>query len=81
MPKTADDFSDPPSDSNPINLTYPSGNVTILSQIEAGLSQYQNKTKMVAWSVFGGSATHFASPPPRPSIFSNYSFLFHHHIN
>jgi hypothetical protein len=27
----------------------------------------------------GGSATPCASPPPRPSIFSDYSFRVHHH--
>jgi hypothetical protein len=30
---------------------------------------------------FGGSATPCASPPPRPSIFSDYSFGVHHPVN
>jgi hypothetical protein len=30
---------------------------------------------------FFGSATPCASPPPRPSIFSNYSFRVHHLAN
>jgi hypothetical protein len=29
----------------------------------------------------GGSATPCASPPPRPTIFSDYSFLAHHLAN
>jgi hypothetical protein len=28
-----------------------------------------------------GSATRCASPPPRPSIFSNYSFRVYHPVN
>jgi hypothetical protein len=30
---------------------------------------------------FSGSATPCASPPPRPSIFSDYSFWVHHPVN
>jgi hypothetical protein len=32
------------------------------------------------WTFFG-SATPCASPPPRPSIFSDYSFWVHHLLN
>jgi hypothetical protein len=34
-----------------------------------------------AAKLFFGSATPCASPPPRPSIFSDYSFRAHHLVN